>query len=664
MVIVRFLSLWLLLVFSSGLARSAEPGSVCGDLQGWTMVPPAAENDAFRVWYDADPLRNPLHADDERAARALEERLRVWVWNETVTLLAGAPMSDAAEQMPHGDGGAYDFCIGGAEGFVSDDVTGETFAYDPGHSDSCTPQASFSRVLRPSLFEGGNASEAWLSSNEGNRFYATAAHELAHGVQYAFPNCQDHGSEWLMEGVAVWVEGRLFPGFGFETEYDDAYLFATMDRPIYCTVDLGESPYLFREECMPSHQSPLSTVRPYGAYVFLSWLASAHGDALIQQIVHGGAVRGDLDYVDRIVDFETSWPAFSVAAWNLAPQRSLPPPSRKEAHAEPVTEVKLDLNGAREVSVALDSTHPGPLSVRYVHITSVDPAIRSFALSNTYRPRPEAAYMLGVATSHVHVQAFYKLSSGTWSGVNDWTDQPVVHLCRERPEERFTEMIVVISNSAHSTIGPQLYPFDTPYLLASNVSCQGWSGRVSLQSAESGWGGPFTLYRFSRTVSAWQESSWAWDVEHSSSLAGAFRLVGGRFRYDSRFQEDLGEGRTHQSTVSRQRGSVSGDSVYLLVNLFTSPYDDDEKIGMLSSEHALNTPPLKVRERWWNKQEEWSKDTYSLPACVGGTISVDASGRAISGLDRYSAPSELLQPLGPYEVNTWTTTCSLRAWAP
>jgi len=463
----------------SALAASAAP---CRQKHAWASVAqPGTVRPLFRVWYESSPKRNPYVEEDRRLAEALAKELDERIWPTIGELFHAAPfvqpMDDSAYE-GSGSDGAYDLCIvagppdglGGPRGFG-----GITYPYV--HGPECQPTPAYTLIHRPG---SGVQPATDLSS-----VFETVAHELTHGMQFAYSSCSDvAGHLWIMEGTAVWAASKVYPGSKWvikDGHFGD-YLYSE-DSPIYCTSAK-------EDRRLPECAAVSLTIqegnlhRAYATSLFMFQVEKHAGVDGVRNInttaLPASSLEATLEAVDAIVHLDKLWPAFALNLWNQSPHDLLKPwipaTTPAEPHVPLTNEVALPWRRAEatrppEASFEFptQALPLRPLSIQYYHLEGLEPDMRSFAFLNTFRAN---AVIQGDAP-RPDVRVLYKLESGELRE-RDWSDLSVAYLCRDLPDERFTELVLIISNPHTSQV--EALPKLSPHIVASNVACAGWTG--------------------------------------------------------------------------------------------------------------------------------------------------------------------------------------------
>jgi hypothetical protein len=79
------------------------------------------------------------------------------------------------------------------------------------------------------------------------------------------------------------------------------------------------------------------------------------------------------------------------------------------------------------------------------------------------------------------IQALYKVNR-EWKPVEDWSDKPYVSFCRNQPDQKLDELVIIVSNGEWQDTNYELKPQGLPpTLTASNIYCGRWQGTSSSQ---------------------------------------------------------------------------------------------------------------------------------------------------------------------------------------
>jgi hypothetical protein len=326
--------------------------------------------------------------------------------------------------------------------------------------------------------ECGNTA-AFITAGRANGLMGrlTLAHELAHVFQYAYAfadGCLWHlRNRWLAEATATWAGVHIYP---------------TLPGRHRSARKLTERPHL-----------PLDLVdqngREYGAYLIHYFSEKKLGGAgLITQAWANVEREAALDAVDRSLPggFLANWPDFAAHNWNRDPLDFYQSwDSDLTASAAPAHRATIALGSRTEVVIPIDVQLPH-LSAQYSHFIFEEDQARSVGFFNgwTYnfqtRPfptEPRLGSIYGVTELNAlqregrNLRGVVKVN-GRWRAPVDLTDKPSWSLCRQNPDERIEEMVLIFSNSRIDRQQTVIPAGLSPLLHVSNVGCKGWTGTI------------------------------------------------------------------------------------------------------------------------------------------------------------------------------------------
>ncbi len=155
-------------------------------------------------------------------------------------------------------------------------------------------------------YNGCVSTPAWLNVNSdrilGNDTHAgmvqTAAHEMLHAVQFAYPlkdACSSY--DWLAEASAKWFEHYAYPLAQSEQPYAAAYL---------------DTAYWPLENAAGN--------REYGAYLYPFVVTQDRGNPeAVRRMWENSGTMDSLKAVNEAASFDTFWPDFVRYNWNRGP---------------------------------------------------------------------------------------------------------------------------------------------------------------------------------------------------------------------------------------------------------------------------------------------------------------------------------------------------------
>jgi len=394
-----------------------------------------------KVWYDTRV------AGEVTRAQTLVTALETEIWPRLIGQLGmRAPLSDAAIAGCNGGDGRLDV-------YLTDMATMGQGANDYGASRA----VDWAFKSRPAfLLINHNLTDKQLK--------ATAAHELFHSSQWAYPVAAIALSSypWLKEATAHWAIDYVYPTMvdNFEQGWANHYL-ETPDQELDVK-DEGK------------------VKRIYGSYMFFQFIARTTTPSVIKNIWDATVSQSEeIMAVDTTIPggFEQQWPKFAKLLWNQDPVDGSSFASWDALTKIPTlyAENNVSLNGQPSVSAALDGNSKH-LSIQYYRFKFADPQIRSVGFAN------HLFAVNNVAPYKVTVQAFYKKVGSIWEWEH-WSDggslEQVKSFCLDVSAERLDELVVVISNDSPKTDvqGAGAYG---PRLALSNVGCWRFEGTSSV----------------------------------------------------------------------------------------------------------------------------------------------------------------------------------------
>jgi hypothetical protein len=303
---------------------------------------------------------------------------------------------------------------------------------------------------------------------------ALLAHEFMHMIQYAYrpPDRCLTGDDvwWWLEASAHWA-----------VDY-----FESVDPQADTNV---EHTYI-RSFLNKAHLALRSTAgsRQYGAYLWPFYLThhqaggSPEWMANFYTAIEQEGTGKFYDVMNRMIQggFEERWPEFSLFNLNLPPVNSYErwdAIQRRWGQWRPAfPERTIALIEGPTHGYYLGFGDPGAdhliadLGIQYAGF-KIDDGVRLLAFANTFVDQP-----------HIRVQALLKRKGGDWQPAQDWSERKWTVLCRDLPDERFEEVILIISNSKwNGSEYSNLHSAGLPYFFASDLACAGWQGTADWQ---------------------------------------------------------------------------------------------------------------------------------------------------------------------------------------
>lgn len=412
----------------------------CKEVAQGLLIP--LESEHFVVWYPPNDLGYLLWA--QQTSQTLEGR----VYPTLTGLMSRTPKTDGGLGCNPYDA-RLDVYI------VLTPITGLETAYAAvtTHPDAgCKKAPTFMIVLRHSRSDVN-----------------VLAHEFMHMIQFGYNvvgNClNDSYTNWWVEATANWAEDA------FE-EIDPA-------------ADVNFEHGYARSYLETAYASLLTTnkAREYGAYLFPFYLTRRLDPDRPQLIADIFAAMeqpgGENLYkvIDEHIDggFAQRWPEFALYNLNLPPnnfyeqwddlKRRWDDWKRKQANlgymvlnGRPQSAFDLGRNSTSDDYIVAD------LAAEHVGM-ELDDDVRLFAFANTFVGKPD-----------VHVQAMGRPSTGDWKGPFDWTPRKWNILCRDRAEQRFEEVIVMMTNSDWQDFSAPAQSDGPLRFVASSLGCDRWQG--------------------------------------------------------------------------------------------------------------------------------------------------------------------------------------------
>lgn len=313
---------------------------------------------------------------------------------------------------------------------------------------------------------------------------AALAHEMTHAIlDLDYPGqCNANDTVWLHEATATWAMHFIYPCCE-NAEHKFASRF--LKNPAFPLEFSGDK-------------------HDYGAYLWFLYLTQAETDLASSRIMRVPATWAELKNhnndslaainaaVSDLGGLDKAWPEFARYNWNRDPYKfyrtwdKVKSRAHRSSTSGPYTWTlypqKINLNG--KVGTSLDLQHViAHLGAKYWHFdVSGDPRIRRVRVNHPYSGGSDPA---------VKVQVLYKVHNKGWvteEALTDWTNEPSKILCRDKPEEDFEEVLVVITNSEFSNRTHVVSDVGTgnTSIQFSALGCSNWSGWVKLRTTASG----------------------------------------------------------------------------------------------------------------------------------------------------------------------------------
>ncbi|MDH3280152.1 MAG: hypothetical protein OEQ18_03360 [Gammaproteobacteria bacterium] len=367
----------------------------------------------------------------------------------------------------------------------------------------------------------------------GEERSSTLAHELTHAIlDLNYPvQCNSSDTYWLHEATATWVEHFIYPSKNSEHSL---------------------APYFLKDTA--ASLNTFGGKHEYGAYLW--FLYATQGDATSTLNENTQRVRATWDAlashnslgavnaaVSDIGGLDKQWPEFALYNWNRKQKRTITltqPPTTRISGEPYVYYGKWDgvIHKARE------STTPDPASGDQLpKIVKLDGGVTmTYGLSHQIRHLGakywhfdfrEDANIRRVRLRHPYsdgtkpwakVQVIAKLRNREWMPAQDWTTFERKTLCRDRPDEDFEELVVVISNSDHTAnnILSDIMAAETA-VEVSALGCSNWTGSVQFSVSGSG--------PDSSITETGEATNVTWEIFSDRFSAQEFQLTGGAVRW-------------------------------------------------------------------------------------------------------------------------------------
>jgi hypothetical protein len=421
-----------------------KPCTDCPLSFDWEFV--ATANGKVKVWYlGSEPL-------DKVKAQGFANEIDQVIWPKLKALMGREPLPD--------DG----------DGWLGNSLGGD--------SRLDIALVDIDRSITTGRYNDGCQGAAWSYIQfEKDKPREEMAHELMHAFQYAF-NSRVRGGDctneqeyrWLMESTAEWVKDYVYPG---STSPHNEHPFA----PAYLSVP---------EVSLNDRKDP----HWYGAYLFPFFLARVKGQTTLVGTVWANTERmASLPAFEQALQplggFEKVWPEFVLHNWNEDPvddyQKLDQLTHRPFAHGGTTL-------GPGAVDAYLDLNVEVPhLSATYKHFVFND-AVNSFAFLNglTFKVSTEPRTFLNTfdlgeqykwealtaeQKRGASVQAILK-KNGKWQTPEDWTNVAYRAFCRQKPEERIDEIVLIFANSNIDESAVLKVQGRPPILIATDMGCR------------------------------------------------------------------------------------------------------------------------------------------------------------------------------------------------
>ncbi len=368
---------------------------------------------------------------------------------------------------------------------------------------------------------GGGVPVVYLDRG-GAGIVQTAAHEITHAIEARFTvssGCAE--TAWLAEATATWAEHYTYPQANTEHVYAPDFL---------------DEPTLSLDTTANAHE--------YGAYLWFLYItggdASGTSNTATQRVlrtwnalVNHDSLGAINEAISDLGGLEEKWPEFALYNWNRVSAAAKPYryyfqwDQLYDKARESTTPVltsgdqvpeKVMLNGALYKGYFLRHTIQ-PLGAEYWHFDfRYDQQIRRVRVMHPYADGSQP---------WAKVQVLVKRRNQPWEladADDDWTGHERKTLCRDKPDENFEEVVVVISNSEFAASNvlddPGAGGQPRTFVEASALGCTNWKGTVDFSAVING-SDTMTLNEvgMARNVTL--------EMEFDRFTHQSFRLVGG-----------------------------------------------------------------------------------------------------------------------------------------
>jgi hypothetical protein len=433
----------------------------CAVSPKWTWV----GDKNVKVWY----LKG--NAPDKQKAGDVVDAMENTIWPKLTGLMGHTPLSDGDKDTGGGDERL--------------DITLTPLGSDYGETFRA----------RDSFFDVGCEDKpVYILINDslsGNDLLSTVAHEFMHAIQWSYEvkaGCvRDYG--WLMESTAAWAQTYVYPK---DSSFNHRFIKDFLNVP------------------ETSLEAAKKGNHAYGSHLFFLYLARKFSPSWISTIwAETQDVDNSLGAINAALEanstsFTERWPEFERYNWNRDPETHYQQWDGIKAGAsyggKGTGPFKFALNGqpSREVTLSAEVPH---LAAIYKYFSFPDSNARlvtffngtTFNLSKQERDGPLGgsigkSYALRKVGEDdkkgATVEALVKIAGKDWE-VQNWTDKPYISFCRDNPDEKLEQLVIIISNSEWQDTDYKLEPQGlTPTLFGSNAGCYQWQGTSNGQTTQ------------------------------------------------------------------------------------------------------------------------------------------------------------------------------------
>jgi len=329
-------------------------------------------------------------------------------------------------------------------------------------------------------------------------------HEFMHLVQFAFGRggpCKDYG--WLEEGTANWAMEYVHHEDDFEKRYSIGYFFQQISPRMGITIPIDLDLVATGSELC---------IGGYCSYPLFQYIARTYDPSRIRRIFEATESQDAIASIATAVGSGGSmrdvWHDFSRAAYNDHASHIAddfyqwdtdPSGFRNTSIPEsPRSVVDVSLQGQKTVDLSpklynalkrIDPQEEGHvplyrLANKLVDLKFSDTNVRRAVFTNPLAsafPDPD-----------IKIWAIQRINGG-WSAPEDWTNKKEKVFCRDKPEERIEELVLIYSNgnsSGRGTGSESMSDLDslgdpdsslTPQLRVSTFPCGRWTGNTRVR---------------------------------------------------------------------------------------------------------------------------------------------------------------------------------------
>jgi hypothetical protein len=312
------------------------------------------------------------------------------------------------------------------------------------------------------------------SNRYGQSLKNLLVHEIFHVYQYTYEVAgaavSDYG--WLMESTAQWsMDFYTTPGNQGEEQ-----------APLPAYLNQADRTILFED-----------VEFRYGSYLFFLYLTRTHGENVIQRAWDATRSYADqLEAVDSAIPggFKEQWPKFALQLINDGSVALFQTDSITQQVKK--TDVLSASGGSQKTrSLILSGSPLRRVASKFYRFNFTDPTVRFFGLVNGLTFNVTVKNLGFPGDNYYHfltpdpelkertkLQAMFKIG-GMWKEPVDWTEVPYVQFCRDVPDEKLEELILIVTNSdiKERDVKETNVPLKAIF---SNVGCKEWKGTSDL----------------------------------------------------------------------------------------------------------------------------------------------------------------------------------------